>query len=300
MKEKLLNIKEYLKTNWKNSLILVLLFVGVTLGVYLVGKQTKIFTSAALPRTPQNVIISNITDNSFTLSWVTQESTFGYVAYGKSEPLDNISLDDRDKNNSQKRFTHFITIKNLDPDTEYLFKLGSDDKVYSNGPSPYKYKTLKEASNQKFASQKVFGSVKTSADNREDNAIVYVRYLNNLASGVTNPDGTYSVELNISRNKEQTEYINVKDHDELKMLGTSRFEVGVGKFLGRRIYWPIDLKLELKEIPIFAIAYQPGEEVTVNEQNVQTVTSTQSQVSFTDRIRNFVTGILRTLRIIRD
>ncbi|MEK6882728.1 MAG: fibronectin type III domain-containing protein, partial [Nanoarchaeota archaeon] len=292
-------IKDYLKTNWKNSLMLMVLFIGVVLGVYLVGKQTKIFSQAALPKTPQNVIISNITDSSFTLSWTTQESTFGYVAYGKTEPLDNISLDDRDSSDSQKRFTHFITIKNLDPETDYLFRLGSDDKVYSRNNSSYTIKTLKTPKNQKLASSKVFGTVKTSGDGSEGNALVYVRYRNNLLSAVTNPDGTYAVELNISRNQDLDEYIPVEEDDELKMLATSRFEAGVGKFLGRRRHWPVDIKLELQEVPIFAISYQPDEQVAVSEQNSQNVTSPTAQVSFTQRIQNFVTGILRTLRIIK-
>lgn len=108
---------------------LAVIVVGLVSGVYLIFRE-QIFLSRAAPNiTPLNVIFSNQTGDSVTVSWQTVSPAASFVTYGQNNPSEQISLDDRDSEQQTStptpRQIHYTTIKKLLPKTKYLLKIVS-------------------------------------------------------------------------------------------------------------------------------------------------------------------------------
>jgi len=82
------------------------------------------------------------TSTTITIKWETNNDSDSKVEYGKSK--NNLSHKKEDSKNEKD---HKITIKNLEPDTTYYFKVSSEDENNSEDESKtYKIKTDKEES----------------------------------------------------------------------------------------------------------------------------------------------------------
>ncbi|MBD3329091.1 hypothetical protein GF357_01200 [Candidatus Dojkabacteria bacterium] len=111
---------------------------------------------------PENIRVTNITDKSFTVSWTTDDPSAGSVLYtdekgifawAKAKSSKLMAYDDRDVSKaeleaaeedwesalngeysvkSQKYYTHHVTVKELDAETPYKFKVGNG--VFYYGP----------------------------------------------------------------------------------------------------------------------------------------------------------------------
>src|SRR3990167_3047971 len=109
-----------LKKYWLVFLILPLLVIALPGGVYLATNQNSFFGIASPEEAPKEVKITNISDNSFSVSWVTPDKqNLGFLAYGNTEKLGKTTNDDRDASGTQPRYTHHVTLKNLLPSTLY-------------------------------------------------------------------------------------------------------------------------------------------------------------------------------------
>lgn len=85
-----------------------------------------------------DVRLSNLTDNSVTLTWRSTTATEpSLVAYGDTLNLGRIAKDDRTATTSQKRFTHIVTLRNLTPSTTYYYRLSPNTPVnsFTTGPT---------------------------------------------------------------------------------------------------------------------------------------------------------------------
>src|SRR5260221_428779 len=94
--------------------ILVVSLVAGVVVFYVAG--TGFLPRATAQSTPKNPVISNVKDTSFTVSFLTDESTPGFLKYGTDQS--NLKLqvgDDRDQlSGSVGQFTtHFITVHQL-------------------------------------------------------------------------------------------------------------------------------------------------------------------------------------------
>ncbi|HEX9817845.1 MAG TPA: hypothetical protein VGA89_03075, partial [Patescibacteria group bacterium] len=76
-----------------------ILVVSLVAGVLVFGEGPGVFAPRATPETtPKNVRVTNLTDKSFTISFVTEEATSGFVKYGTQEgALRSQASDDRDQ-----------------------------------------------------------------------------------------------------------------------------------------------------------------------------------------------------------
>lgn len=104
-------------------LALLIIFLGVS-GTVFFDKMATGFTTSANPGiSPQEVHITDISDKSFTVSWLTAKSTTGSVVISNNA-FSAIYLDDLDNDNiSRPRTTHYISVKNLNEDTAYNVKI---------------------------------------------------------------------------------------------------------------------------------------------------------------------------------
>ena len=105
-----------------------LIFTGIAAGVFLVLREQTFLSQAAPNLTPQNITFTNISDDSVVISWQTTSAVSSFITFGQNNLSEQV-LDDRDNNppagGLKPHLTHYFTLKNLLPKTNYQFKITS-------------------------------------------------------------------------------------------------------------------------------------------------------------------------------
>lgn len=106
----------------------------ILIGFVLLLSITSIASTSNTNSKPTSIATSNITDNSFTISWKTIESSAGYIVYGTNP--ENLTLEAYDNQAPPNKFakfdttSHAVTLTNLKPATYYYYKIVSNNKVF--------------------------------------------------------------------------------------------------------------------------------------------------------------------------
>jgi hypothetical protein len=178
-----------------------LLFLAISVGmVSWYGQQfTKIFTRAAGGETPKNIQISNITDTSFTVSYITDYETISTLGYGKDKNLVQIALDDRDRQSGKatSHHVHYFTLSGLSPGSKYFFAIQSGSSTSLNNGQAFEATTrnapFEDRSQQAYV---VNGSAHLPDGNIPLEGIAYLSAATASPSAqlsvLLQPDGSYS------------------------------------------------------------------------------------------------------------
>jgi hypothetical protein len=148
--------------------ILILLF-GTIGGVYLVTNTNFTPTQAETEISPNDIKVSNFSDNSLTISFFTDSPTLGSVQWGTTPNLGNTTTEE----DLTLKKSHYIVINDLEPGTTYYYKIGSGEAVFDNAGIPWQTQTL-ETIDSVPNSGVISGTVVDSAGSGVANAIVYV------------------------------------------------------------------------------------------------------------------------------
>ena len=178
-----------------------LLILGTTFWVILIRTDIKWFAGARPEISPKQVKITNITENSFSVSWITEEETTGTIQYGVDKDLLFTASDDRDQISGQRGefLTHHVTIKNLKPETEYFFKINSGGKLFDNGGRLYQVKTAPIIRGIVPDSDIAYGTILKADGTAAEGVIVYLSLANAIPLSVlTRSSGTWAIPLNLS------------------------------------------------------------------------------------------------------
>lgn len=202
---------------------LLLLVVALVAGVFFIGQGPGVFAPRATPQTtPKKVKVTNVTDNSFTVSFLTDEKTAGFVKYG-TEPssLKSQSSDDRDQLSGTvgEYQLHHVTVRGLQENTTYHYELGTGSgATFNNNGAPFVIKTAKR-SGAPSAAKTIYGSVTNAAGGPADGSIVYVSLsgAGDMSSLVKN-SGSWAIPLSNARTPDGEGYANISDTAELNIL----------------------------------------------------------------------------------
>ncbi|MBI3109670.1 fibronectin type III domain-containing protein [Candidatus Daviesbacteria bacterium] len=116
-------IKSLNKFKIPTILGLAVITSGIVIGGFLVLRE-QILTAKAKPDlTPQNITITNIEGQSLTISWQTPAEVVSFVTFGQTTVDEQIIIDDRDQNTPQAHVFHYVTLKNLQPNTTYKYRI---------------------------------------------------------------------------------------------------------------------------------------------------------------------------------
>lgn len=193
-------------TNQKNNILnrklprffgVFVLLASVATIFWLSGNVVLFESKAALGNNPKNVEISNISEDSFTVSYITDESVSASISYGTNNELGQVSFDVRGSDEAANYRIHYLTVKSLTPDTKYFFSIRSGDEVFQNDSTLYEVKTAqvfpKKESNATFT---VSGKAIPEAGEASTEAIAYLRSEGSqLISTLLKQDGSYSFKL---------------------------------------------------------------------------------------------------------
>lgn len=172
---------------------------GIITGLLLIKNPTYLGISASGEEIPIDVRMTNISDNSLTVSWTTAKATTGFVKYN-----DLVVSDDRDqeRGNVGSYFTHIVSLRGLKPLTSYKIKIGSGKSVgevseIMTGPS------LRNPP----PADVIYGQVNTQGGDPAEGALVYVNLPGVVPQvALVKTSGSWVVPLSLSRTSDLTSY----------------------------------------------------------------------------------------------
>lgn len=163
-------------------ILLAFVSVGVIVSVFVIPYFTK----------TTNIEITNQTNSAASVVWTTQHSVKAKVAVSDSSTFEKQAFfyDDRDTNeiamgkyeskSQKKRQVHHVTLRNLEPEKQYYFKIFNNGIEVQNENN--KFLTTKIAESLKEPDP-VYGKL-TDSNNKliEDGIVIYERYSNSSKS----------------------------------------------------------------------------------------------------------------------
>ncbi len=183
---------------------------GLVSGLWLVQNQIRNSTQAAEEIIPKEVVVTNISDSGFTVSWVTDKAISGYLLYGEGQTdLSTTASDDRDQNLGEisAYLTHYVTVRGLKPETTYGFKIGSGKQTFGLSELPYMVHTGPVLVEQPVADV-AYGQVLTPAGEPAEGALLYVQLAGAVRlSTVVKNNGSYAVPLSTARTADLKSYL---------------------------------------------------------------------------------------------
>lgn len=202
-----------------------LLIVGLILSVYLVLQQTNFFSKADISNAPLQVKISNISDNSFTVSWITYSVLPGFITFGKDQNLTSTALDDRDNGGSNSRITHHVTLKDLEPSTVYYFKIGSGAEIYDDQGKFFMQTTAPTTSDTPPFPEPLLGTVVREDGASPAEALVYLEVeKGTVLSTYIRDKGKFLLTLTNARTDDLSTYLTFDTNRKMKLIAVTGTE----------------------------------------------------------------------------
>lgn len=187
---------------------LIFLLVSLVAGIFLVRNNQIFFLKASPDIVPREVKITNITDTSFTVSWITAKEVSGFIKI-KKEGEERVFADDRDQLSGQigKFTTHYVTVKNLSPSQKYLFWIGSGGKIFDSEGKPFEAATGSTISQPPPSADPAYGQVETADGQPAEGAIVYLGLPNVTSqSTLVKASGNWLITLSLARSSDLSDY----------------------------------------------------------------------------------------------
>lgn len=188
---------------------LFILIAGLVAGVVLIRQGPTWLLRAGPQLTPQQVKVTNVSDDSFTVSWTTDAETPGFVKCGTGPDLTLTVVDDRDQlsGTTDSFSNHHVTLKNLNPSTDYFFKVGSGGQLFDNNGQPYQVKTGPAIQSPTPANDVAYGTIISQDSSSVSGVIVYLALANTTPlSTLTKSSGSWVIPLNLARSTDLASY----------------------------------------------------------------------------------------------
>lgn len=189
-----------------------IILVGIVAGVLLVMKDKTFITKASPDLAPRDINLTNIEDESVTISWQTSAPATGFVKYGQAQSDEQTILDERDSKLPGNYSTHHVTIKNLLPKTTYKYKIisgkATSEVLHFTTASPI-------ASQNGF--RPIVGSI-LDDDQPLKEGIVYLSIDGAVsASSLVKNNGNFLIPMTFIRNSDLTDVFNLTDETTAKL-----------------------------------------------------------------------------------
>lgn len=194
--------------------------VGLVAGVVLLRNPLTNLVGASPEETPKQAKITNISDQEFVVTWITDKAVAGFIQYGENDP-DLVVSDDRDQNSGSvgSYFTHFVTVKNLKASTNYKFRIGSGKTLYDQQGKLYEVSTGPTLNDPPVADV-AYGQVTTGSGDPAGGSIIYAHLPGMVPqAALVKSSGSWVIPLATSRTTDLTSFAPYdKDTDKLELF----------------------------------------------------------------------------------
>lgn len=207
------------------GLALVVAVVGSI--IFLVEYFSRAPAGAAGSIVPSNVIMTNVSDTSFTVTWFTDQPATGVVLAQAAKQKTLTYYDERDSAGKLGQYTqHSINVTSTISNTTYYLKILSNGKTFLDNGKPFSVTTGPTIGSNPSALEPAYGSVMTAAGQPAAGAIVYLTLEGGqLLSTLVSPTGTWLIPLNLTRTTTLAQYLSSKERiTESIRVATSRAE----------------------------------------------------------------------------
>jgi hypothetical protein len=188
---------------------LLILTIGVFASVILIKEGPRWLTRAAPETKPKQIQFTNLTDNGFSVSWITDSATSGFVKYGESNQLNQVARDDRDEMSGETGdfTTHHVTLRNLKPGTIYQLQIFSANQSQESDGQSLQVTTATNLTLPSPPSDVAYGTVNTPSGSPADGAIVYLSLPGvTKQSTLVKSSGNWVIALNLARSDDLGSY----------------------------------------------------------------------------------------------
>ncbi|MBI2017559.1 hypothetical protein HYS92_00765 [Candidatus Daviesbacteria bacterium] len=207
-------LQKFSKFRIPTFLGLGIILAGIITGVFLILKdQQPFFAKADLNFKPEP-IVTNILSDSVTISFKTEASIPAFINYGINSIEENGTRDDRDTDKPPApRQIHYFTIKNLQPDTAYQYRVTVGKSKFEIQPP---FKTAKAETLQNGFNP-IIGTV-LSGNTPLNEGLVYLTIANaKPQSALVKNNGNFLIPLTFIRKEDLSDVLVPEDKTPAKL-----------------------------------------------------------------------------------
>lgn len=169
---------------------IIILILSLATGVIFVQSRQLFRLGAKGQNSPKDVRISNVASSSFSVTWMTDIQTTGFIKYGDS--VGNIT-NTKTEEPSSPGYTHLVNVSGLSPQTNYFFKINSGGNDFDNNGLTWQGQTgVAQDSGQPVL---ISGNTLLATGGAAKNAIVYVTAGSKFFSALTSQNGSWIISL---------------------------------------------------------------------------------------------------------
>jgi hypothetical protein len=199
---------------------ILIITIGVGITTFLVSQNTLFKSNASLSDQPKDVRITNVTDNSFTVSYSTDGQVAGSLNYGEDKSLGQSALDDRDQQTGSlaNYNIHNLTVRLLSSQTQYFFTITSGQDSFLNNGQPFMVATGPTLASPS-AQEPMTGKIILPDGTAPNEGLVYVTMDGaQVISTLVKSDGSYILPLNSLRTSDNSAYYTFSKDAGIKIL----------------------------------------------------------------------------------
>lgn len=189
-----------------------LLLFGIASGIVLL-QQNTIFRLRANPKVAvSQVWITNVSDNSATITWMTSRPTAGFLKWNQTGyDLNKIAF----PNPSGSRLINTVNLNSLSALTPYSFNISLDGINFKNGEYDWSFKTAQKL-NISPESYFIDGQVLTQNNIPVENAMILVNVSGSSGlSTITDKDGNWSIDISKARTQTLSNYVTINQQSSI-------------------------------------------------------------------------------------
>lgn len=167
------------------------------------------------------ITITNITDRQFTVFWISKTASLASLQYGTDKnKLINEAVDERDElaNRQSQRRTHYITVSNLQPETNYYFALKIDKKIALQNNQLYEVTTGPILTPPLQTAPPLYGQIIGKDNQPLKEGVVLIKFSSaQLVSALIKPSGNFLLTQDSLRNQARNAFVELAAGKEGEM-----------------------------------------------------------------------------------
>lgn len=200
-------------------LALFILVAGLITTAILVQKGVFTTSQATPNETPQNIQITNITNDSFTVTFTTLDPTIAAVNVENTNPP-RVVYDVRSPDGSKAFLSHFITVSNLNPANKYSFTVLSHGKVFQENGKSFTITTA--TSNTSFDNSFALSGSIILPDGNPGIDVLVQAVIPNAApvAAITDSNGNYTIPSGLIRNLSHDQIVTLVPDTQIYLTAT--------------------------------------------------------------------------------